>query len=591
MVKELVENAIDAKSTQIDIEVENAGLKTIRISDNGTGISRDDVELAFKKHSTSKISELEDLDRLQTLGFRGEALPSIASVSRVEMITKLRRKSSESDGDDAGVKLYMEAGTVISLQEAGCPEGTIIKISDLFYNVPARKKFLKNPKTEMAHITDWVMRFAIAYPGIRFRLVKDGSEIIATPKTGNLKDTLVAIFGSSFVKELIPVDYSDEQFSVLGFIGKPILSHRDRSYQFIYVNGRYISSQVISRALMEAYHTLLMKHKYPTAVLNFQIDPAKLDVNIHPTKIQVRFEQEKKIYEALVQAVRSILDKSNLIPELGIGEPETEHGHETDSAYLDRQPRLPGTEPVVTEQENSGMHIDGTLNIAPHQAVLDPESIDDIEKLDAAVMQEDFSKDDRLQEFSNVIPLAQLHNMYLLVQTDNGLVIIDQHALHERVMYEKLKNLYASGPVMSQELISPVSFEFNSRDFDVLIGYRTVLKDLGFEIESFGKNTVLVRSVPTVFGRLEDKTVLNDILDDLLSTGRVRGEELQREKFIQILACKSAIKAGQRLGKQEIVQLLRTIPDLSSPFACAHGRPTILSLPLKELEKQFKRVV
>jgi DNA mismatch repair protein MutL len=330
-----------------------------------------------------------------------------------------------------------------------------------------------------------------------------------------------------------------------------------------------------------------MKHKYPTAVLNFEIDPDKIDVNIHPTKIQVRFEEEKMIQPALVSAVRAVLDRTDLIPELTL---EADHERPPHEIAADGQSVItPKEEEMTTVPDEAVLEQTYTRSVEIEHVQLELEQQETIEEDQKDRPMREFSLDKKLELLTNIKPLAQLHDSYILVQAEQGLVIIDQHALHERVMYEKLRSMYETERSIKQELISPVSFEYNSRDFEILISYGSNLKDLGFEIEPFGKNTILVRAVPTVFGRMEDREVINDILDDLLSMGRVRGEELQREKFIQIMACKAAIKAGQRLSMHEIVQLLKMIPDLNSPFNCAHGRPTILSMPLKELEKQFKR--
>jgi DNA mismatch repair protein MutL len=620
VVKELVENAIDADSTQIDIEIEDAGLKLLKVSDNGIGMAPDDAKLAFGKHTTSKITDLNDLETLSTLGFRGEALPSIAAVARIELITKQRQAGEDKGTSSTGKKLKLEAGKIISEQDAGCPEGTIIKIEDLFFNVPARKKFLKSKRTELAHITDWVMRFALVYNNIRFKLIKDGTELMNTPATGEPIDTIASIFGSSFTRELIPVKYSSKLFELKGFIGKPILSRRDTSYHYIYVNGRYVNSKLLNRALREAYHTLLMKNRYPTAIINLQIDPSKIDVNIHPTKLTIRFMEDKKIYPELVGAIKSVLEESNLIPELELdragdkklmsiatqqiiteredsksdplqspGDVSLEGAESKTPEYSERnespaeQLELP-SEGIKTSKMNQT-----ALNIVPLSPILeelpDERIIKPIDTKFNTYQVSDMKKDTAL----GFRPLCQLHDSFILAQSNEGLLIIDQHALHERIMYEKLKGQYEASPMLTQELIMPVTFELNTRDYQVLMGYSTLLEDLGFLIEPFGKNTVRVRAVPTVLGKLEDQQVLNELLDDLLALGRISSEELQREKIIQIMACKSAVKAGQKLSEHEVVELLSALPELTSPFTCAHGRPTILSVPLRELEKQFKR--
>jgi DNA mismatch repair protein MutL len=606
VVKELVENAIDAGSSQIEIEVENAGLKVLKVSDNGAGIEPGDTELAFKKHSTSKIIVLEDLDRLRTLGFRGEALSSIASVSRVELITKARHEKDKRSDSPAGTKVVLEAGKLLSVKDTGCPEGTIIKIKDLFYNVPARKKYLKSERTELAHITDWVMRFALAYPEIRFRLVKNGTEVLSTQGTGRLFDTIAGIMGSSFARELIPLEHVSDEFKLTGFIGKPVLARRDTTYQFIYVNRRFVNSRMVSRALGEAYHTLLMKHKYPTAILNIEINPAKVDVNIHPTKLAVQFMDEQKVYSGLVNAVSSALKNTELIPGIELGPGNIEEGIslltqtkfdsvkgkggqeitavKTDSDVNSIEPpefaRTPPEEKVQVLRQSQS-----ELNISP-ESTARGEQVLNFTGIHAAPS---MKLETKIGGGAPVFLLGQLHDSYLLIQTGEGMLIIDQHALHERIMYEKFKSLYENAPMISQELIVPASFEFNSRDFQMLISYEDLLNDLGFNLEAFGKNTIRVRAVPTALGRLEDRITLNELLDDLLAMGRLKSEELQREKIIQIMACKAAVKAGQKLTEHEISNILAEASELTSPYTCAHGRPTILSMTLKELEKQFKR--
>ncbi|UCH89327.1 MAG: DNA mismatch repair endonuclease MutL [Thermoplasmata archaeon] len=598
VIKELVENAIDAGATIIEIEIEGAGLKTIKISDNGSGMTKKDSKLAFEKHTTSKISQLEDLDRLRTLGFRGEALPSIAAVSRIELVTKPKAGAESGSASQSGTKLMLEGGKITSAQDIGCPEGTIISVKDLFYNVPARKKYMKSERTELAHITDWVMRFALSYPTIRFRLVKEGTELLSTPATGKLLDTIASIFGPSFARELIPIDYKGGAFKLTGCVGKPALARRDNTYQYFYVNGRYVRSKFLGRALSEAYHTILMKHKYPTAVLNMTIDPAKVDVNIHPTKLTIHFMEEPTVYQALVGAVRSSLDGTDLMPQLEFGAASSEPGAVSllsQSTLGIKSPEMQDTDTGISEQDDrlsvdassAPIKITRPVSIQPTVTTFSQTTADvTVEKsVDA---EPDYEPSLQLAK-TGILPIGQLHDSYILVQTDQGLMIVDQHALHERVMYEKLRNLYETEPVLSQELIMPVSFEFNTRDYQILIGYEEMLRGFGFELEAFGENTIRIRAVPTVLGRLEDESVLNELLSDLLALGRVKNEEMHREKIIQIMACKAAIKAGQKLTEAEITKLLASMSELTSPYTCAHGRPTIISMTIKELEKQFKR--
>jgi len=589
VVKELLENSIDANSTTITIELEHAGRKLIRVTDNGDGISPEDLKLAFEKHSTSKISSINDVYELTSLGFRGEALASIAAVAWVECVSY--------DGFElTGRRIVLESGVVKSVTEVGCAKGTSVKVKGLFHNLPVRYKYLKSDQTELAHIVDVVTHLAIPNHKISFKVIHNGEEILNLPRTRNQIDYLVNIYGKEIVRNLIPIsseDYADTnryevtakdkhpeeiKFKIEGYIGKPAITRSDKSFQPVYVNGRYVETQVIHNAIKDAYHTLVMRNRYPVVILFLGINPKKVDVNIHPTKLQVRFESEEGVYNEVIKTIKTTLKSHDLIPEaaeakakpkpqtvslkaittLGLGQP----GYHS-------QLSMPGVKP---KQPRVGYG----NSIYTTQSILSTESHEHAKgKIHMPVIQ----------------PLGQILNTYIIARAMDGMLIIDQHAAHERIMYEKIKQRYSDLSMSTQELLNPTALELTPKELGFLRTNIDMLRELSFVIDEMGNNNYFVKGIPIILGKLQDPEFIHDIINDLIMVTKEKEPEIIKDKMIQIMACKAAIKAGKPLTIPEINQLLRELYSIEHPYTCAHGRPTIISMSETQLKKMFKRIV
>lgn len=583
VVKELVENAIDAGATQITIEIKEAGRKLIRVTDNGSGMTRADAELAFEKHSTSKLYKIEDLDNLDSLGFRGEALASIAAVAKVECITKPR-------DSDVGTLIEIEGAKTIKVKEVGSAEGTTIKVHDLFFNTPARLKFLKREQTELAHISDTVTRYVLSHQDIHFKLIHNENELINSPSTKNELENIVSIYGKNVARELVPVDYTDNEgyLKIYGYISKSSLTRGDVSHQSIYVNHRYVKNRLVSNVVKDVYRNLIPKHRYPVVILNLEVDPSSIDVNIHPSKIQVRFEDEYKVRGLIYNALESCLKQHKLIPEIQAAELKPHFRPlevKPSTKFTGHQPSLPIPSPERPPIELKPQRLPP---IPPRQASLelktDKPEISNIDPEPVNILRPSSGS-----TLPMMVPTGQIHNKYIIAQTEDGLVIIDQHAAAERVQFEKIQTKYESSAMQSQKLISPIQLELTPKEITALESFIENLKAMNFEIEPFGKNTYQVRAVPVVLGRVEDREAVHDIISDLLELGKVKDESTVHEKIIQIMACRSAIKTGDPLNMTEIHKLLEELYPLKNPYSCAHGRPTIIALTDKQLEKWFHR--
>jgi DNA mismatch repair protein MutL len=582
VVKELVENSIDAGATQITIEIKDAGRKLIRVTDNGAGMTRSDAEVAFEKHSTSKIQRIEDLDYLTSLGFRGEALASIASVAKVECITK-------PHGIEIGTHVFIEGANTVKMKDIGCAVGTTIKVIDLFYNTPARLKFLKREQTELAHISDTVTRFVLRYKEIHFRLTHNGNELINSPVTENDIENIVNIYGKNVGRELVPIECNSEDgyIRIHGFISKPSITRGDVSNQSIFVNKRYVKNRLVSSTIKDVYRNLIPRHRYPVVILNLDINPSNIDVNIHPTKIQVRFEDEYRIRRLIYNAIETTLRQHNLITEIHAVDLKPQFkaiGTEATAMFTKPQSSLPIPSPIRPPVELEPQKVPPP---PPRQSSLEIEE----QKRSGEIGPEsdNILKSQGSSTLPLMIPTGQIHNKYIIAQTGDGLVIIDQHAAAERIQFEKIRNKYETSSMQSQKLISPIQLELTPKEINALDSFIDKLKAMNFEIEPFGRNTYQVRAVPVVLGRVEDREAVHDIISDLLELGKVKDESILNEKIIQIMACRSAIKTGDPLNLTEMHSLIQELYSLKNPYSCAHGRPTIISLTDKQLEKWFHR--
>jgi DNA mismatch repair protein MutL len=600
VVKELLENSIDANSTKIVVELELAGRKLIRVTDDGDGIPPEDLKLAFEKHSTSKITVIDDVYRLTTLGFRGEALASIAAVSRIECISCHKTH-------DLGRKVIIESGMVQSFNEIGCPKGTTIKIKDIFKNIPARYKYLKSDQTELTHIIEVITHLAIYHHQIGFRLIHNGKELLNFPSTKNRINNLVNIYGKELVRNLLPLSGIDstqknnltnnDQFkngniNINGYISKPLLTRSERSYQTTYVNGRYVETRIVNDSIKNAYKTLVMKHRHPVAILFITIDPEAVDVNISPTKVQVRFRDENLIYNTIHTTIHQTLKSHDLIQEAPLPKkPQTITLKAITTFGLGK----PGTHSSVGE---SNLYHQSISRAELQTNKLQPELDFREPFLKQSFLEPTKGPKDSHSQFHQptstlppILPVGQIMDTYIIAQSGDSMLIIDQHAASERIMYEKIKNRYSNANMATQELLEPVELEFSPSELGLLKTSLNNLEDLNFVIDELGDSKYYVKGIPIILGRLQKPEFVHDIITDLISATRNKKSEGVKEEMIQVMACKAAIKAGKLLTLSEIQQLLTELYSLENPYTCAHGRPTIISLTDTQLKKLFKRIV
>ena len=706
VVKELVENSIDAGATAVTVEIRDGGTSFIRVTDNGSGIDRDQVAVAFLRHSTSKIRVVEDLFHVASLGFRGEALSSIASIAMVELITKTRDA-------DAGVRYVIEGGAEKKLEDMAAPDGTTFLVRSLFYNTPARRKFLKSPMTEAGYISDLMERLALSRPDISFQFINNGQTKLHTSGNHNLKDVIYHIYGREIAANLAEIDAEQGPVRITGFIGKPAVSRGNRGFENYFINGRYIKSNVIARGIEEGYRTFMMQHKYPFTALHFTIDGGLLDVNVHPTKMELRFSNQEQLYRFVRETVHQGLMGRELIPEVKLNEDEPVKKAEDKPALeneinpvsaLARQgsaaatakpepakPQQPQAAPTpqernleyfmaqmrkrvnaefeekkvakqveakpvlkedsifsneelamlepkiekrqqeqpvvqaeektpvperavepgilredgvyrVTRKENEAMETTVVATPEPEQAAMleaatvkAPKAVDitaRIEKApDTAYEQQDLF-DHRLlnpKTKSDIIIIGQLFETYWLVQFEDKFYMIDQHAAHEKVLYERTVKTLASKEITSQMVSPPLILTLNMQEAAKLAEYQDYFQELGFEIEPFGGKEYAVSAVPANLYGLAEKDLFMELLDDLEYVSG-KNTEMILDK-IASMSCKAAVKGNQRLSTAEAKELIEELLTLDNPYNCPHGRPTIISMSKQEIEKKFKRIV
>jgi len=609
-VKELIENSIDAGATRIFITLQEGGKSLIRVRDNGSGMTKEDALLSFEKHTTSKIKDITDIFSIRSLGFRGEALASIASVSQTTMITRTIPGALDTDSY-AGTKLTLEGGELIKVEEVGCPAGTTITVENLFFNVPARLKYLKTDRTELNQILRVVTSCALAYPEIFFELTHEGRRLILSPGSGNLLETISSIIGKTAVRQMVEITYSSPKATVRGYLSKPSHTRANQKHVYLFINRRPVRSPQIIRAIREGFGTLLPPVRYPVGVVELHVDPKELDVNIHPAKSEVKFQYPDDIFITVTNAVRHALGGKDLsvraspgkktsapiykgffteaekqrmrIAEerrMKVAEARGEYGSEHQPS-----PPTPGTRiadrrtQLITEKQET---IDEAL---PDETVTDQKETSGGEE--GSWGQE--MAEDAGGALRHMRPIGQIGNLFIVVETDEGMAVIDQHAAHERVMYERLKRNYSEDPLKNQHLIEPLSLELAPEEQEAVNMYQSQLAFLGFEIEEFGGNTFIVRTVPVVLGKHTTPEMIYDLIDELVATGKTRGLEEQKDDMLKLLACHSAIRGGEGLSMPRIEKLLEELLAMENPFTCPHGRPTIIRFPTSELEKKFKR--
>ena len=616
VVKELMENAIDAGATAITVEIREGGIGFIRITDNGCGIPKQELSLAFKRHSTSKIRSAEDLLTVSSLGFRGEALSSIAAVSQVELITKTADSLT-------GSRYQIEGGVEKGLEEVGAPDGTTFISRNLFYNVPARRKFLKTAQTEGSHVADLVEKIALSHPEISIRLIVNNQNKLHTSGNHNLKDIIYTIYGREITANLIPLKIEHEVVRVTGFIGKPIIARGNRNFENYFINGRYIKSALISKAIEDGYKSYMMQHKYPFTMLHFDVEPEYIDVNVHPSKMELRFKDGETMYRVIQQAIAEALSGKELIPQVTLGneckeekaavpepvvrkeEPtapvkkaETRAPEpfevkrrevlgvgETRAAYPEKprtpvptyvqSPNRPTVRPVTSYQASE--------NILKDKMIEKPkEEPKQMEMFDNRLLSEKARFRHRL--------IGQVFDTYWLVEFNDNLYMIDQHAAHEKVLFEKNFASLKSREYTSQFISPPIILTLSMQEEELLKRYMKIFTDIGFEIEHFGGNEYAVRAVPDNLFSLAKKELLLEMLDGLTEENMGTASETIYNR-IATMSCKAAVKGNHRLTDREVNELIDQLLHLDNPYTCPHGRPTIISMSKHEMEKKFKRIV
>lgn len=631
VVKELVENAIDAGSSAVTVEIKEGGISFIRISDNGCGIEREQIPLAFLRHSTSKIKSVEDLFTVTSLGFRGEALSSIAAVSQVELITK-------TNGDFTGSRYLIEGSKEVSLEEIGAPDGTTFIIRNLFYNTPARKKFLKSAQTESTYIHELMQRMILSHPDVAFKFIMNNQVKLQSSGNGNIKDIIYHLYGRDITKALLPIAHESELFKVSGFIGKPMISRGNRGYELYFVNGRFIRSQILSKAIEDAFKPFLMQHQYPFTVLYFEIDSSLLDVNVHPTKMELRFSNQQELYREVQSILSAALVHRDIIPEVPVDTPkknemevpkiekvmpepfEQKRLEEIRKAVRKDSPyeiKYPVSRPMGTGSVSSATQeklLDTIKSMPPEDMMeerirkepLPEQSKKETEKelaKEAYVLREEetygakpegsyeqgsFLKE---EEMAKQKIIGQLFDTYWLVEYNDRLFIVDQHAAHEKVMYEKLKKQFEKKEFTSQAISPPIVITLSMREAEVLERFKEQFTKLGFEIEHFGGAEYSICGVPGNLYRLNTRDVLIDMLDELTDGISERATADVILDKIASMSCKAAVKGSQRLSLPEMEQLMKDLMKLDNPYNCPHGRPTIIAMSKYEIEKKFKRIV
>ncbi len=677
VVKEMVENSIDAGATAITVEIKNGGISFIRITDNGKGIAKDDTEIAFERHATSKIRQASDIELIHSMGFRGEALASIAAVANVELITK-------TENDEIGTRVVVEAGKILEQEEIGCKKGTSITVKNLFFNTPVRYKFLKKDFTESGYIEDAITRLALVNPNIAFKLINTGKVIIQTNGNGNIQDVIYGIYGKNVAENILNVDYTYEDIHITGVIGKPEIARSNRSNQLFFVNKRYVKDKTLSGAIEKGFKGLLTIGKYAFSILNIDMDPSKVDVNVHPAKLEVRFSDESKMFKSVYHAVNDTLLKNDLIKsseteETNTGVTSSIFGNRSSvekeiqnnrfNSLLELQRKIKEDlektkkdinynpfnnnevinedknveEPKLGENNTLNNSVETQENLEKIEAVeeVKEETKLDIKELEEASNEIDkqienlandnikenpkkesfdemyfkifgakppkvedeeiqtITKEDNTTLFDNVEEdykyktqykfIGIVFNTYIIFEMDNEMYIMDQHAAHERIMYEKVKkNFYAEEKKDSQLMILPDIITLTHKEMDIARDNMELFKKAGFIIEEFGDNTIKISGTPSICLDLNTRDLFLETLDEINSVARTAKQEIEN-KFLATIACKAAVKAHMVLAKEEVESLMDELLKLTNPFTCPHGRPTVIKMSKYEIERKFER--
>jgi DNA mismatch repair protein MutL len=589
IIKELIENSIDANASEITIEVKGGGISFIRITDNGKGIEKEDLKNAFLRHATSKIYSDLDLHKISTLGFRGEALASIAAISKVEMMSRTR-------GADIGHRIYIEGGKIIEEEPCGCPEGTIITVRDVFYNTPARLKFLKSESREGMYITNIVENLAMSHANISFKYKLNDKMIIATRGDGDLKAVILSIYGRDVVNNIIDVNCNKDFLTVKGFIGNSNIAKNNRNYQSTFINGRYVKNKTIISAVEAAYKSMLTINKFPFYVLHIYLNPELVDVNVHPTKAEVKFQDEQIIFKSIYHCIKDslmgvspILDKEessksliNSLPKINYVQQDFKNELSI-KENVNRFNKFEQTE-GSSDYSQSTFDIKNKINDEAKQNNFQEES-----EVKQDYKEEPLRKAENKQpKFSPLAVVGQIHFTYIIAEGPEDMYLIDQHAAHERIYYEKYLSEYNNSSIQSQRLIVAVVINLAPSEKQAVFENIDLFIRLGYEIEEFGGNAVALRAVPLIYGNPEPKELFHELLNDIVSSEKNKTNLI--DKIIYTMACKSAVKAGDKLSFKEMNELIEQLRITDNPFTCPHGRPTMIKMSYTELEKKFKRI-
>lgn len=627
VVKELVENAIDAGATAITVEIKEGGISFIRITDNGCGIEHSQVPIAFLRHSTSKIKKVEDLLCVKSLGFRGEALSSIAAISRVELITK-------TDSELTGTRYLIEGSKEVANEEVGAPDGTTFLVKDLFYNTPARRKFLKTPKTEGNYISDMLERLALSHPDISFKYINNNQTKLHTSGNGNVKDLIYHIYGRDITAALLPVSYKGEFFHLTGFIGKPVITRGNRNYENYFINGRYIKSSLIAKSIEEAYKNFMMLHQYPFCVLYFEFPGELLDVNVHPTKMELRFGHNQEVYKELYETLFSILSGREMIPQVPVDEEPTVKKEEThiykasipepfetrrrneqqtvstpvipaaaavrettsfqkiESPARDKRniqvPVLSAHAKTPPEQKESASSVEQkTPDVRNPEPVTPRKKEADYQEITLGDISKEFLSEESRKKHRII---GQLFKTYWLIEFEDKLFIIDQHAAHEKVLYERTMASLKNKEYTSQTVSPPIILSLDAKESEMLEKFRPQIEQLGYVVEPFGGKEYMISGIPGNLFHMDMKDLFIEMLDDFSNLTGKETPELILEK-VATMSCKAAVKGNTTLSLPEIEALIDELLTLDNPYNCPHGRPTIISMSKYDIEKKFKRIV
>lgn len=605
IVKELVENSIDAKATSVTVEIKKGGISYIRITDNGNGFKRDDIPLAFERHATSKIRKEEDLQHITSMGFRGEALASVAAISKISLTTK-------NINEDIGSKVRVENGEIVSNEEGAATDGTTIEIYDVFYNVPARFKFLKKDYTEAGYIEDVITRLALSYPSVSFKYINNGKKVIQTSGTGDLRDAIYDIFGKDVYDNVIPIDYEAQDMKVFGMLGLPPISRSTRTHQYTYINNRFVKDKIISSAIDKAGEEKYAISKHPFIVINIYMDPAKVDVNVHPAKLEVKFQDEAKIFDVVYHAVRFALEENNRKTSPFTLARENEKKIEDISKDLINNGVLKNDEEKdkVTEEskEEATKKYDFDSSVkemysAPkEEKSVEVDSNSLIERLNKSLgnINTEVVPEKKVEQYEEqtLVPeekintsykyIGNIFDTYIIIQMDNKMFLVDQHAAHERLLFEQIKEAYYSKDRQTQILLVPIAINLSELEMSVVMDNKDMFEKSGFMIDEFGENTIKISGVPNIGYNIDFESMFKDMIYELL--GNIKTErDVKEHRFLATLACKAAVKGGMKLDEKEQIDLVDNMMKLDNPFTCPHGRPTAIPFTRYEIERKFMR--